>query len=40
MAASTMFFVLLGITAVTTNLMKVILYFDQPRRRTRRVRPR
>lgn len=38
MAASTMIFVLLGITAVTTNLMKVITYLDQPRNRSRRVR--
>lgn len=38
MAASTMIFVLLGITAVTTNLMKIITYLDQPRNRSRRVR--
>ena len=35
MAASTTIFVLLGI-----NLMKVITYLDQPRRKTRRVRAR
>jgi hypothetical protein len=40
MAASTTIFVLLGITAVTANLMKVITYLDQPRRKTRRVRAR
>ena len=34
MAASTTIFVLLGITAVTANLMKVITYLDQPRRKT------
>ena len=39
MAASTTIFVLLGITAVTANLMKVITYLDQ-RRKTRRVRAR
>ena len=33
MAASTTIFVLLGITAVTANLMKVITYLDQPRRK-------
>lgn len=38
MATSTMILVLLGIGAVTTNLMKVITYLDQPRRRSRRVR--
>ena len=38
MAASTTIFVLLGITAVTANLMKVITYLDQPRGRSRRVR--
>ena len=38
MAASTTFFVLLGICAVTSNLMKVILYFDQPHPRARRTR--
>ena len=35
MAASTTIFVLLGITAVTANLMKVITYLDQPRPCTR-----
>ena len=40
MAASTTFFVLLGICAVTSNLMKVILYLDQPRSRFRRARTR
>ena len=40
MAASTTIFVLLGITAVTANLMKVITYLDQPRRKTRLVRAR
>ena len=30
----------IGITAVTANLMKVITYLDQPRRKTRRVRAR
>ena len=40
MAASTTIFVLLGITAVTANLMKVITYLDQQRRKTRRVRAR
>lgn len=38
MATSTMVFVLLGIGAVTANLMKVITYLDQPRRPSRRVR--
>ncbi len=38
MAASTTIFVLLGITAATVNLMKVILYFDQPHPRARRTR--
>ncbi len=38
MAASTTVFVLLGIAAVTANLMKVITYLDRPQTRSRRVR--
>ena len=38
MATSTTVFVLLGIAAVTANLMKVITYLDQPRARSRRAR--
>lgn len=38
MTTSAMIFVLLGVGAVTTNLMKVISYLDQPRAKSRRVR--
>ena len=40
MAAYATIWVLLGITAVVANLMRVITYLDQPRRKTRRVRAR
>lgn len=40
MTTTTMIFVLLGISAVTTNLMKLITYLDQPSSKTRRVHAR
>jgi hypothetical protein len=42
MATSTFCFVLLGVTALSANLMKIVLWLDapQPRRRSRRAMAR